>query len=541
MSFDSLPLEIVQFIFDHLSFQDLLSASLVCRRWYSATEKSINGKSWLAVHLDRHNDLTELAWNRRRHDSVLVTMLHSWEQLKPAMDVCSEKIRLRRLSFSRSWIDYVCQFLQLYADWVDGLEEIHISLDHRFLRNDSCSGRSYVIRLPTARRLYWSEIHIRRGNRNITVHGPRLKTVSISDSFASKLNLILPDCDALESLECTLYRKSFTELYKASYENLTTLILRIYYTVQDVKFLDFLPKLKWLTLLIEFEKDLLETLFPETTKAICRCTHLKGLQFIPMGDVASSGIDLTRLSESLPDLQQLELSNMYLISTKKAPTFQNLTILKLVNVNLQQTDDIQEINYPSLRTVSLDVMLLPRISLLTSPKKVELFINVDSLNLAEAVELCLTPFLKQFHPSIRDLTLFKPDCCDTIVDFSCLQTGLEQVARLRLVNLAISLKSLALIGNSSGLRHLTLSKCLIGVRGTTDQVILLEQLDTFELQQVQLDDPKQMQFPLARNARENLMGRSKRGSVVFCTDWDDDESLSTGVTVPRMNKKVNPL
>lgn len=76
-------------------------------------------------------------------------------------------------------------------------------------------------------------------------------------------------------------------------------------------------------------------------------------------------------------------------------------------------------------------------------------------------------------------------------------------------------------------------------------MILLEQLDTFELQQVQLDDPKQMQFPLARNTRENLMGRSKRGSVVFCTDWDDDESpcesLSTGVTVPRMNKKVNPL
>lgn len=72
-------------------------------------------------------------------------------------------------------------------------------------------------------------------------------------------------------------------------------------------------------------------------------------------------------------------------------------------------------------------------------------------------------------------------------------------------------------------------------------MILLEQLDTFELQQVQLDDPKQMQFPLARNARENLMGRSKRGSVVFCTDWDDDESLSTGATVSRMNKKVNPL
>ncbi|EAT40273.1 AAEL007975-PA [Aedes aegypti] len=539
MSFDNLPLEIVQLIFDYLSFQDVLSASLVCQRWYNATEKAINSKGWLAIHFDRHNDLTELAWSRRKHDSVLLTTIHSWDQLKPTMDVCSEKITLRRLSINRSWIDYVCQFFQLYADWVDRLEEIHISLDHRFLRNDTCSGRSYVIQLPTAKRLHWSEIHIRRGNRTITIHGPRLRNVSISDSFASKLNLILSNCDALESLECTLYRKNFTELYKASYENMTTLILRIYYTVQDVKFLDYLPKLKWLTLLIEFEKDLLETLFAETTNAICRCTHLEGLQFIPMGDIAPASVDLVRLSESLPRLQQLELSNMYLSSTRMASIFQRLTILKLVNVNLKHENDILEISYPSLHTLSLDVLLLPRLSLHTSPKKVELFINVDSLSIADTVELYLNPFLKQFYPSIQDMTLFKPDCCDTVVDSSCPQNGLERVTQLHLINMAISMKSLILIGNSKNLRHLTLSKCLIGVRGT-DEWMLLEHLDAFELRQVQLDDRKQMRFPLARTSQEKLTGQLKCGSIVFNTDWDED-GLAAGSNVPRRNKMINPL
>lgn len=452
MSFDSLPLEIVQLIFDWLPFRDLLSASLVCRSWYYASENPLTRRSWLAIHLDRTNDLTELAWNRRSHSNVLLTMVHSWEQLKPTMDICSEKVKLRRLSISRAWIDYVCQLFQLYADWLDRVEEVHISLDHRFFRNDTCSGKTYVIRLPTARCLHWSEIHIRRGNRTITVNGPRLKRVSISDSFASKLILILPDCDALESLECTLYRKNFTELYRASFEHLTTLILRIYYTVQNVKFLYYLPRLKWLTLLIEFEKELLEKLFVDTMDSITGCKLLEGLQLVLMGDTAPCSVDLNRLAESLPHLEQLELNNVYLSPGWKPSAFQRLTLLKLVNVDLREETTILAMHYPALRTISINAKLLSRISLQAGPRNKQLFVNVESLNLTEALDSYLNPFLKQFSNRIRELILFKPDCYDTVVDSSCPLSGLHNVERLHLINMAISLESLKIIAESNHLK-----------------------------------------------------------------------------------------
>ncbi|XP_062552690.1 uncharacterized protein LOC134217876 [Armigeres subalbatus] len=539
MSFDfgSLPLEIVQLIFDQLTLDDLLSASLVCREWYSATEASITKKSWLAIQLDRHYILTELEWNRRSHCNLLLTTLRSWEELKPVMDVCTEKFNLRRLKINRSWIDNVCQFFQLYANWVDNLEEVHISLDHRFLQNDTFSGRSYTILLPAARCLHWSEIHIRKGSRAITVYAPHLKTVSISDSFASKLDLVLPDCHFLETLECTLYRKNFVDLYKASFEHLTTLILRIYYTVHDVYFLHALTKLKWLTLLVELDKDLLEPLFVETTNAINSCSGLEGLQLILMGDTASSSINLYRLSESLPRLRQLELNNMYLCSAGRTSVFHQLTTLKLVNVKLKEDDDILEISFSSLQTVSLDVKLLPRVNL-PSPKKVELFVNVDSLNLAEAVDSYLSPFLNQFHSNIRTLTLFKSGGSNTRVDSVCPQNALMGVPQLNLINMAVSIESLKVIGSSKNLKHLTLTKCLLGIREPFRKV-LLQNLIVLEIRQVQLSDRKQLLFPLSIKKRDELRGRLLRGSILFNTSWDDD-GLS-GSNCGPANGKINPM
>ncbi|XP_062552688.1 uncharacterized protein LOC134217875 isoform X1 [Armigeres subalbatus] len=524
-NFGSLPLKIVQLIFEHLTLDDLLSASLVCREWYSATDAFITQKGWLALQLDQPNILTKLEGIRRRYSNLLLSMVPSFGELLLIIDVCAEKFNLRRLKINRTSIDNIWSMFFLLGDfktWVNNLDEVHILLDHRFLQNDNhITGRKmqYEIQLTAARCLHWSEIHTGKRNRAITVFAPRLKLVSISDSIDSIFDLELPDCHSLETLECTLYKKKFENLYKASFEHLTTLVLRIHYTVQDVHFLHALTKLKWLTLSVKFDKRLLETLFVETTNAINSCSDLEGLQLIIMGDTASSSINLYRLSESLPRLKQLELNNMYLSCAGNTSLFDQLITFKLVNVKLKEDDDILEMSYPSLQTISLNVKLLPSVNLLSS-KKVELFVNVDSLDLAESVDLYLNPFLNQFYSNIRTLTLFKSGGSNTRVDSVCPRNALG-VPQLNLINMTVSLEILEIIASSGNLTHLTLSKCLLSIQETF-RMVLLKNLHVLEVRQVQLSDRKEVLFPLLTNNREELRGRLQNGSIWFNTAGDDD-------------------
>ncbi|XP_038109863.1 uncharacterized protein LOC119766988 [Culex quinquefasciatus] len=506
MSFECLPLEILQAILDFLTFEELLGHSLVCRRWSQAAASLVSRRSWLVVHAQRARTIGVLQESQRNYTNVLIHQLNQGEPLESVLDVCSGKIRLRRLKIDRAPVDTLYWFSQLYTSWLEHLEEVHISLDHRYLKQDTCSGKSYNIALPKLKALNWSENHLRRGNRTVTIKGPRLRKVSVNDSFGSKLNLILPDCDTLDTVECTLYRKNFSDIFKCSFTHLNTLILRIYNTVQSVEFLTHLKSLKRFSLSLEYEKELLPTLFVDTVDTICEYKRLEALQLHVMNNESTlCCVSLSQLAESLARLKKLELNNVCLKSTNKILDFQQLSLIKLTNIVFKNGSDFLVLDYPKLQNISVSVSLLPKLVIQANKSNDTLFVNLDATSFAKAVDLYLVQFLQRTD-HIRRLVLFKTDCYDTCTDGNVPHATTLGVESLSLVNLNTSLECVESVGKCSRLKHLYLSKCSLSIPKDSDRTLLLDQLDTLSLQWVQLDDRTRKLFPIVGHPDQQIIG-----------------------------------
>ncbi|XP_055600844.1 uncharacterized protein LOC129749789 [Uranotaenia lowii] len=536
MSFDSLPIEMMLAIFEWLNLNELYEISVVNHHWYRVAGILIARRCWFVVSSVQQKNLETLMVSERHHRSILIQQLNSagWEQIEPVLSICSGRLAVRQMMVCRTMADSLKQLFQKFGSWLADLEELHVSFDHRFLRNDGWSGWSHTICLPKVQQLYWSENHLRRGNRTISIDAPVLKRLVVNDSFGSKLNLILMRSDKMETLECTLYRKNFGDMFQQALNNLTCLILRIYNTIQDVGFLRSLGNLTWLNLALEYDKELLPLLFNQTIEIICKYKTLEGLQIHMMeNEGALCSVSLAQLGQSLPNLVQLELNNICLkVSSRPTNIFQNLALLKLTEVVLRNEQPLY-LNYPNLEIISLSLLLLPSIVLQDGRTPQKLFVNLDAFRIEESIVLYLLPFLNR-SPKVRDVTLYKTDQHDNLPsNFGLPQPMPLAVDRLHLINLELTVYCIQKLAESETLRHLILTRCVVRIRYEIwESVMPLHRLKTLQLRSVQLDDSGRMEFPFTCRSKVPIIGR--KGSTtgyVFNTAIPDDftDTLAFGV------------
>ncbi|XP_039433018.1 uncharacterized protein LOC120415527 [Culex pipiens pallens] len=502
MSYELLPLEVLEQILDNVKFSDLQNAALVCRQWCLAAEVLILRKSCLTVHDSLGGSQLEgLRQIGRNHVTICLRELNMWEEIRPALDVCRQKFRPRSIRISGILADHLNRFYCEYRDWVQDVEQVRVSLDDRFVYYFEELPAKYVLNFPKAKYLNWYECLYGAGEKTVTLNAPNLQEVVIDDSLDDTSVLKLPGCTKIDKLNCTFYTKKMEDIFDSPFSNLVQLWLCIYNELESVAFLDNLYNLVKLNLSITYSKNHMRELSWKVSESICKCHQLKHLQYIIIYDISPNcTVNLSKIAQNLVNLQSLDLGNLFIELTDQVLRFPSLKTMKLDGVDFANQSASIRLDAPALRSLSISARHLRRIHCINESLLRQLDADLETLKLEEAFLAHVVPFLQRFS-NVRELTVANHNHHEKNADDSFPPTVHLTVDKLCFCNVGIRLECFRTVAAWSGLKELHLDNCFIGT-GEEEESVVLTNVRQMRVSRVQLSDPVSKEFPIVLRGSE---------------------------------------
>ncbi|XP_055595241.1 uncharacterized protein LOC129745894 [Uranotaenia lowii] len=340
MSFDQLPEEILQKIFDYLPHAEHIDKTRVSRRWNRLALKETYlilayGESVISERI--------LQRTSRGYCCFSIEFSESYEALRAKLALCAKKFFLRKLILDGIQTYAIMTFVDEHRLWLRSL--VHLSITS--INQINTFGDDVELELPRLRILSWT-FNTDSGNRQMPVfriRAPLLEDVYIEHGDLDRTPLILENTSRLKSLGLFVPRL-IEGLCPNGLESATC--LRVYNSSSPFEWnIDRfnLPRLQTLEL-CGCSVNSNSTLF---------LRNFRNLEMLVIQTETSNVIDLTVVAHSLPKLRILRLFEIKVRSSETSITFPSLQTMDLNDTICSDMPTINARNLMTLKGTSLNV------------------------------------------------------------------------------------------------------------------------------------------------------------------------------------------
>lgn len=337
MSFDLLPAEILQKIFDYVPRAEQLQKTSISRRW---NQLQLRETYLILAYGEQVINERILRRTKRGYCCFSIEFSEPFEELKPRLQICAEKFFLRKLILDGIQSYALLLFAQEYRQWLRSVVHFSVTVSNR---DGSGNGEEHLD-LPRLRVLSWT-CNAEDGNKTLpkfVLNAPVLEDVYVECSGeVDQAPLVLEHTTNLKSLGIFV-----PKLIPILFPNglLVLDCLRIYNAVRP------------------FAWNLDQLMLPRlTVLELCGCTisseslatlrHFPLLETLIIQTETTHLINLHQIANALPKLKQLRLFDVKWTHNPEALIFPSLRILD-VNDTTQNGDGWPlEITAPHLITL----------------------------------------------------------------------------------------------------------------------------------------------------------------------------------------------
>ncbi|KXJ71507.1 hypothetical protein RP20_CCG020384 [Aedes albopictus] len=337
MSFDLLPAEILQKIFDYVPRAEQLQKTSISRRW---NQLALRETYLILAYGEQVINERILRRTQRGYCCFSMEFSEAYEVLKPRLQICAEKFFLRKLILDGIQSYALVLFAQAYRQWLRSVVHLSVTVTNRV---DSGNGEEHLD-LPRLRVLSWT-CNTEEGNKvlpKFSLNAPALEDVYVECAGdVEQPPLVLEHTTNLKSLGIFVPKMIPTMCPNGL---LVLDCLRIYNAPSPFAWnleLFLLPRLTVLELCGC-------TINSESLSALRQFPHLETL--IIQTETLHL-INLHAIANALPKLKQLRLFDVRWTHNPEVLNFPSLQILD-VNDTTQNGDGWPlEINAPNLITL----------------------------------------------------------------------------------------------------------------------------------------------------------------------------------------------
>nr|XP_029734192.1 uncharacterized protein LOC115269547 [Aedes albopictus] len=523
MSWDCLPLELLEHIFQNLDFDERKPLSLVCRRWNQAVYSRPLCRS-LCIELSRGVweqggvaeqvtvvDDAVVEASERDYRTVYVKWCRDTSEevltsISRLLGVLDEKCLLEGLIIDAPLGQGLCDFFRTHSELLARIRKLQVSTGTKDngLKADVC-----VLKMDQLETLFWREIvsgvHVHNKEPLFVIDAPKLHTaiVKFGDSDLDRRIawhngfMELGQCASLKTLKVHLHPQMWNSFFKQSLEALED--LTIYHRVEDEYARDWdsmfsnMPNLA--SLRMRKVNDVI-------LNAINRhCLQLRVL-LLDNVDLTDGFLSVDRIFPRLEHLR-LETAEIHSNKTLYLPVLKDLEWFNVKN----QSDQSLTLAAPMLRTLRQTRDEAPDFILTTKSPLEKLQLDLHESDIPEHFfqpfpnmrELSIRvssacPELDRMIPHFRNITEFvliaynAPLQCDQLLNE--MLKHCNNVTSMTLCgfspNLELSFPVFAQIFRNPKLKSLKLFG--LTVTGNSFPVQIHPGLETFELRQVKVMD-----------------------------------------------------
>ncbi|XP_065083490.1 uncharacterized protein LOC135705669 [Ochlerotatus camptorhynchus] len=520
MSFDVLPAEILQKIFDYIPGVEQLQKTAISRRWNRLT---LRETYLILAYGEQVISERILRRTQRGYCCFSIEFSEAYAVLKPRLQICAEKFFLRKLILDGIQTYALVQFVKEYRNWLRGVVHLSVTLTNQV---DSGSEDDHLD-LPRLRVLSWT-CGTEGGSPvlpKFTLNAPALEDVYVECADTDRTPLVLEHTTNLKSLGIFV-----PKLIPAMCPNglLVLDCLRIYNSMRP------------------FSWDPQQFGLPRlTVLELCGCTvnnesisslqHFPNLETLIIQTETTNLINLHIIANSLPKLKQLRLFDVKWTHNADILTFPALQVLD-VNDTVQTGDGWPlEINAPHLITLKGTAFNLLGFEL-TNPVSVKcmimygLYLNYFHPRLFASVmilhidvpcdnrQLMITECIHQF-PNLTRLTLVLHEKQSTVsINGHLLAISFIHLRYLHLRNFDLDYNFLVGMGKCLKLRTLVLQDGTLNVT-PDDRPVYFSDQQLFFLQNVKI--PKDVtSFPVFNPPTKMILSLAD-GNVFSTLKWDE--------------------
>lgn len=400
MDISALPEEMLREIFCILPFKDLLRCSLICLQWHRIAEPLIYRRACIRIGLDMVGHGQTLWDSARQYHTVIVDNPPCSRRslVNLLMLPCMVIFKPREVQLRNFVEESLHKFCRHGHRLFEKADTVCVELNdarHNYSHEDV---EEFIFSFPTVKHLVWDQYSLANGRNTMVIDAPLLQSTVIDDSVNANTSILhVIGCDQLQHVKCTLRSKRFEDIFCSSFRCLHTLSLDIRYHDCNISLPKDLPSLKWLELF--YNEDLTSSVF----ESIVNYSQLIGLKIaLPKYHEPQQKINLNHLFHSLPDLQSIELSGLYLdvYNTIEA---HHMEILKLKHITL--ANPVLSFNAPKLEVLSICEENLINFSFVNNDNRLKkVFVELTNQRWGEVINAHLNPFV-QMHDSVDELVL----------------------------------------------------------------------------------------------------------------------------------------
>ncbi|XP_021703423.1 uncharacterized protein LOC110677081 isoform X1 [Aedes aegypti] len=511
MDINLLPTEVLQEIMSYLGLETLKKASLVCHRWFRASEKFIHRKGQLMIIESAANHLNVIRNFVRDYQTICILQMKEWSNLQAVITECSQRLpTVRKLYLVGCLQDYLYRFYNTFRNWVDQCESFQVSLDDRSTEHFIIGPEDFNMTFTNLKTLIWAECLYGQGQKTMILNAPNLENVYINDSLDASAVLRFPICDNIKFIRCVFYTKHFDDTFVGNVSNVENVIVDAIYRNCDISYLVKMHKLRYLRLKLGSASNTLHDI-----EAMHQCNCLRILSITVQDSSSEKGsLNLEKVFKNFIKLETLDLQGIEL-KVNDSIQAKQLQFLKLRDVTCSKS--AVSLHLPRLKVLTVSVSFLSKLQLNECDYFEELYLDLLSYSLKQSFQNTVIPFFLS-HKNLKKLAIFRSIYdANRIEDdalYDCRDLGVEH---MELYHLDISIDFFRMISQWTSLKRLTMVACSINCKTGPNNNVFLPYVQEITLDCVKLRDAAKKKFPLKFGGVYKLQSSSIASSLLYST------------------------